>query len=436
MERIAFTQLLLFGVEILTTSVFLLGLFRLRQKLGLVPFYMALGALQQLQAILALTVYLEVMPGIVISPGSSVLLTGVLFTILLVYIREDAPEARKLIYGLLTANVTVAILSFLIGLHLNSRFVINAFGLREEIFFQGFRIMLVGTVALVFDVFLILILYEAVAARIKSSLFLRIYMSMFLVLGADTLLFVTGSFVEKPDYWSILGSALVGKAFAAALYSVILTWYLRFFPPTPSVVERDEIGLRDLFDVLTYRQRYEAIRSQATRDPLTHIYNRGFFEDCISTELARNTRLGWSTTLMMIDLDEFKVLNDVFGHQFGDQILTIAGQALQDCLRSLDFPCRYGGDEFVAILSNSNMDSAVAVAQRFQSDLQRLVQSKLSADATEKVSATIGIAFAPQDGGEPGALVRAADRRLYMGKQCGRNCIVYDDRPRGKSISA
>src|SRR5437867_12106634 len=78
MERIAFTQLLLFGVEILTTSVFLLGLFRLRQKLGLVPFYMALGALQQLQAILALTVYLQVMPGIVVSPGSSVLLTGVL----------------------------------------------------------------------------------------------------------------------------------------------------------------------------------------------------------------------------------------------------------------------------------------------------------------------------------------------------------------------
>ena len=435
MERIAFNQLLLLGVEILTTSAFLLGLFRLRNKLGLVPFYMALGALQQLQAILALTVYLQVMPGIVVSPGSSVLLTGVLFTILLVYIREDAPEARKLIYGLLTANVTVAILSFLIGLHLNSRFVINAFGLREEIFFQGFRVMLVGTIALVFDVFLILILYEAIAARIKRSLFLRIYTSMFLVLSADTLLFVTGSFVEKPNYWSILGSALVGKAFAASLYSVILTWYLRFFPTT-SFVERDEIGLRDLFDVLTYRQRYEAIRSQATRDPLTNIYNRGFFEECLSRELARSTLLGWSTTLLMIDLDGFKVFNDVFGHQFGDQILKIAGQALQECLRSSDFPCRYGGDEFVAILSNSNLDSAVAVAQRFQSDLQRLVHSNMPADATPNVSVTIGIAFAPQDGGEPGTLVRAADRRLYVGKQRGRNCIVYDDRPLAKSVSA
>jgi len=68
--------------------------------------------------------------------------------------------------------------------------------------------------------------------------------------------------------------------------------------------------------------------------------------------------------------------------------------------------------------------------------LQRLVHSNMPADATPNVSATIGIAFAPQDGGEPGTLVRAADRRLYVGKQRGRNCIVYDDRPLAKSVSA
>ena len=435
MESIAFEQLLLFGIEIVVTSAFLIGLFRLQSKLGLVPFYMALGALQQLQAILALTVYVQVVPGIVISPGSSVLLTGVLFTILLVYIREDAPEARKLIYGLLTANVTVAVLSFILGLHLNSRFLINTFSLRQEIFFYGFRVMIVGTVALIVDVFLILILYEAIAVPIKSSLFLRIYTSMFLVLVVDTVLFVTGSFVEQPNYWSILGSALVGKACAAALYSAILTGYLRFLQPTVSV-ERDEIGLRDLFDVLTYRQRYEAIRTQATRDPLTHIYNRGFFEDCLARELARNKLLGRSTTLLMIDLDGFKSLNDILGHQFGDQVLSVAGQALQACLRSSDFPCRYGGDEFVAILSSSNTDSAVAVAQRFQSDLQRLFHADLSTDVTQTISATVGIASAPQDGEDAGTLVQAADRRLYIGKKRGRNCIVYDERISVKSVSA
>jgi diguanylate cyclase (GGDEF)-like protein len=203
--------------------------------------------------------------------------------------------------------------------------------------------------------------------------------------------------------------------------------------PTVSAVERDEIGLRGLFDVLTYRQRYEAIRTQATRDPLTHIYNRGFFEDCLTRELARNKLLGRSTTLLMIDLDGFKTLNDVFGHQFGDQVLTIAGQALQECLRSSDFPCRYGGDEFVAILSNSNTDSAVAVAQRFQSDLQRLFDADLSTDAAQTISATVGIASVPQDGQEQRTLVQAADRRLYVGKKRGGNCIVYDERVSAKS---
>src|SRR5215471_13943712 len=129
-QFIAFRHLFLFGIEILITSAFLLGLFRLRHKIGLVPFYMALAGLQQLQTLLALTVYVQIVPGIAISPGSTVLFTGMLFTILLVYIREDASEARKLIYGLVAANLTIAFLSFLVGLHLNSSSLINSFALR------------------------------------------------------------------------------------------------------------------------------------------------------------------------------------------------------------------------------------------------------------------------------------------------------------------
>lgn len=426
MQYIAYEQLLLLGIEVLVTSVFLLGLFRLRSKLGLVPFYMALGGLQQVQMLVALLVYVEVVPGVAISPGSVVLFTGTLFTILLVYIREDAAEARKLIYGLLAANLSVAMLSFLLGLHLNSRFLISPFAMQQEVFFQALRVMLVGTFAMVVDVFLILILYEAIARLLPSSLFLRIYTSMFLVLTVDTLLFVTGSFVEQANFWSVLSSAILGKVCAAALFSAILTAYLRLFKPEDSVLERDDIGVRDLVGVLTYRQRYEAIRNQVAHDPLTGIYNRGFLEDCLNKELARGQRLGWPTTLLMIDLDDFKMMNDQFGHQVGDQMLKIAGQTLKECLRSSDFPCRYGGDEFVAILSNTNINFAVTLAQRFQSDLQRRFNSDLCLEPVP-AGATVGIACAPQDGIEPGSLIRTADRRLYAGKKRGRNCIVYDD---------
>jgi diguanylate cyclase (GGDEF)-like protein len=426
-QLIAFRHLILFGVEILVTSAFLLGLFRLRYKLGLVPFYMALAGLQQLQTLLALTVYVEIVPGIAISPGSTVLFTGMLFTILLVYIREDAGEARKLIYGLLAANVTVATLSVLFGLHLNSAALINPFVLRQEIFSQGFRVMLVGAVVSIFDVFLILIWYEALG-KFLNALFLRIYVPMFLVLTIDTLLFATGSFVERPDYRSLLISGIIGKAFTAALYSAILTAYLRFLR-ADSVADHDEagIGIRDLFSVLTYRQRYEAIRTQVVRDPLTRIYNRGFLEECLHKQLERDRRSGSSTMLLMIDVDGFKELNDEFGHQFGDRVLILAGQALQESLRSSDFPCRYGGDEFVAILSYSSIDSSVAVAERFQSDLQRRFRSEFSDLSHITITATIGISSAPIDGDEPRSLMRAADRRLYVGKSRGRNCIVYDE---------
>jgi diguanylate cyclase (GGDEF)-like protein len=422
----ALNQVLLLCLEAIVTSVALLGLFRLRSKFGMAPFYMALGGLQQLQMLLALSVYLEVVPGIVISPGSTILFTGTLFTILLVYIREDAGEARKLIVGLLAANLMIAALSFLLGLHLHSKALISTFTLGPEIFFQGFRVLIVGTLALTIDVFLIVLLYEAVAKLIPGSLFLSIYISMFIVLIFDTLAFVTGSFFEYGNYRHILSSAIVGKASAGALYSAILTAYLRKFT-SETVVERDEIGMRDLFSVLTYRQRYEAIRSQATRDPLTGVYNRGFFEDCLGRELERSRRLGWPTSLLMIDVDDLKLVNDRFGHQVGDQILIHAGRALKETLRSSDFPCRYGGDEFVAVLPNTDRDSALRLAQHFHSELLR----RCGADSTENskpvASTTIGVASAPQDATEASALILAADRRLYMGKKHGRNRIVFEE---------
>src|SRR5262249_4128780 len=132
----------------------------------------------------------------------------------------------------------------------------------------------------------------------------------------------------------------------------------------------------------------------------------------------------------------FKALNDAFGHEFGDRVLVLAGQTLQECLRSSDFPCRYGGDEFVAILSNSNIDSSVAVAKRFQTDLQHRFQCEFSEVSGITITASIGVASAPGDGDEPRSLIREADKRLYAGKNRGRNCIISDERPSGAAAFA
>src|SRR5262249_24377085 len=101
------------------------------------------------------------------------------------------------------------------------------------------------------------------------------------------------------------------------------------------------------------------------------------------------------------------------------------------------FPCRYGGDEFVAILCNSSMESSVAVAERFQSDLQHRFKSEFSSAAEDlTITATVGIASAPADGDEPRTLIRAADKRLYAGTNRGGNCMVYDERFSGNAAFA
>src|SRR5690606_30059348 len=116
------------------------------------------------------------------------------------------------------------------------------------------------------DTILIILVYEMVSPLIRP-LFLRIWVSLALVLAIDTLLFVTGGFAEHPAYREILLSGVVGKTGAALVYAAALTLYLpRALVADPQTTDRTRPGLGDLFQVLTYRQKYEALRVQITRD--------------------------------------------------------------------------------------------------------------------------------------------------------------------------
>jgi hypothetical protein len=186
----------------LIVAVFLIALFRLRTFLGLSLLYISLGMFQFLQTQLALSIYIEVFPSILISPGSSVLFTANLFAILLVYIREDAVEARKLCYGILAANLVASLLSYLFSLAMSSEITVNLFTIPIELYQQNVRIMIVGVVVLALDVVLIIVSYEAVSALIERALFLRILIAMVFVLAVDSVLFVTGSFIEIPRLYT------------------------------------------------------------------------------------------------------------------------------------------------------------------------------------------------------------------------------------------
>ena len=246
-------QLAIFISETIIIALLVLFLFRMKSRFGLTPLYVTLGVFQPIQALLASTVYVEILPGVIVSPGSVIMFTASQFVILLVYICEDAIETRKAIYGIVFANLTMTLLLFILGVQLELLHTLNFLDLSPEILNRNARIMLTGTIVLFADVVLIIFVYEAIWRLITKNLFLRIYLTMALVLSFDSLAFVTGAFYDQPNYVTILTSAIIGKLVMAAFYALILAVYLRLANPT----DRQTQPFQDIFYILSYRQKFE-----------------------------------------------------------------------------------------------------------------------------------------------------------------------------------
>jgi diguanylate cyclase (GGDEF)-like protein len=416
-------QLLLMAFEAAAVAAVLLALFRARRVLGLAALYTTVGVLYYLATLLAASTFIRVGPGLLLSPGSVALFPACLFAVLLVYIREDAREARNMIYGLLAANVSASLLGLLVSGHLASPLAANPIAMPPELFVQSPRLFVVGTLALFADTILIILAYEAVSRALRP-LFLRIWISLAAVLAFDTLLFVTGGFVEHPAYREILVSNLLGKVSASLIYAAALTLYLpRAAIVDPETTEGERPGLGDLFQVLTYRQKYEALRARATRDPLTELHHRGFFDEILRAQTAAARRSGAPLTVMMVDVDDFKLVNDTHGHAEGDRALRVIARALARVARASDIVCRYGGEEFGLILPGTRLESAAQLAIRIREEVSAACAREGIAGG-RRISVTIGLAAYPEDGVEPEALMAAADRRLYRGKQSGRDRVV------------
>ncbi|RAP56385.1 GGDEF domain-containing protein [Oleiagrimonas sp. MCCC 1A03011] len=166
----------------------------------------------------------------------------------------------------------------------------------------------------------------------------------------------------------------------------------------------------------------ETLRIQSIRDPLTGLFNRRYLEVSLSRELLRSRRHERSLALMMLDMDHFKRFNDTHGHDAGDELLLQFSALLRDAIRAEDIACRYGGEEFVLILPETDRESALKRAEEIRLAVAAMKvkhQGKLLGNLT----VSIGLAMQPPTGGEPEALLHAADQALYQAKRAGRNRI-------------
>lgn len=178
--------------------------------------------------------------------------------------------------------------------------------------------------------------------------------------------------------------------------------------------------LRELAEMSEYYKRLSNI------DEMTGIYNYRFFMQMLQNEMERHTRYPDPLCLLIVDIDDFKQINDNYGHLVGDSVLRRVAILLKRSVRGCDVLARYGGEEFSVILPTTALKDAVVVAERIRSTVAEHRFHLPDGLMLEHVTVTLGLgAFSPGDTG-PDSLIKKADQALYDGKKNGKNKVVYD----------
>ncbi len=232
--------------------------------------------------------------------------------------------------------------------------------------------------------------------------------------GRDSLRAGDGSVTQVPYDWAAISPLGAG---AASLGTINLYRSGRDF----SIEELDLLNslARHAAVPLANASLYEAARQGAERDPLTGLHNVRYLCNRVEQEFARSARTGKPFSIIAVDLDNFKSVNDTLGHQAGDALLRDVSQLLASAVRDYDSVVRYGGDEFVIVLSEASEDDARETIAR----LGRMVTdyaSRLPGLAAMGFGASFGAATYPRDGGDMKALLEVADARMYNSKRTSR----------------
>ncbi len=213
-----------------------------------------------------------------------------------------------------------------------------------------------------------------------------------------------GGWAPKPE---------VSMSSLAAAVPLLVAYPLLISSATQGLARRERMHRREL-------ERLAAI------DPATGLLNRPNWEHAVVRELARMQRHGVPASLVMIDIDHFKDINDGYGHPVGDEVIRLMARAILTCVREGDVACRYGGDEFGILLTDTNGKAALATAERLRA---RVAAATFSASPGLRCSVSVGIGSATRDLADARNWIERADAALYKAKTTGRNRIWLDEGP-------
>ncbi|HYC58211.1 MAG TPA: sensor domain-containing diguanylate cyclase [Thermoanaerobaculia bacterium] len=194
--------------------------------------------------------------------------------------------------------------------------------------------------------------------------------------------------------------------------------------PNLEKVQTLEIFATQAVTALQSSRQYEEIKRLTFIDALTPAYNHRFFQEALSKEISRHSRTGHELALAMLDLDNFKKINDTYGHPVGDEILKGLVEELMSNARDSDVVARYGGEEFAIIFPDTPGHSAHEAANRMREIVERREFVLPQAGRSLRVTVSIGVAVYPNDGLTPADLISRADMALYWAKKHGKNRVA------------
>ncbi len=190
--------------------------------------------------------------------------------------------------------------------------------------------------------------------------------------------------------------------------------------------EFTELGRAFNSMVESLSQARNLLMEKANTDVLTGLNNHRHFQEQLTSEFSRATRYGLELSLLMIDIDHFKVFNDMNGHPAGDSALRVIGRTISEQIRDVDFAARYGGEEFAIILPDTAADQARIVAERIRKAVEKTVFEQTNPQSS-RLTLSVGIAELPSHCSDRASLLRAADGALYQAKTMGRNVVSSFD---------
>lgn len=411
-------NIVLLGLEAAVYFLFLIALLHWRHRIGVGVFITVLGTMHFLETYLASAFYVSV-PMATISPGSVVFFAGKLLMVLLLYVKEDAATVRQLIYGLLVGNIMIFVLAQVLTLHIDPMTPDGA--PVSDLFLRDIGILMMwGTSLLYIDSIAVILLYERLGSVIGRRTLPRFFVAGALVLAFDQIGFygVLHWLTGAPS--SVFWGGLVAKLAMSVVFVAMTGIYLRLTRESAALAPLKEVG--DIFHDLTYRERYQDLLASQGRDGLTGVRDRGRLEIEGPEMIREAIRHGIEISLMVVDADHFKAVNDRYGHLRGDAVLRDIAVVLTGAVRKVDRVYRFGGEEFVVICRGFSPKLSLAAAERIRSEIGRIE----SPDESRAITVSIGVSTAPADGSTLVELISAADRRLYRAKAEGRNRVVGD----------